>query len=109
MNTLFTTWRRSTRVGALTTLGFVIWWFMSSGALVQAQFTNNSEWPITDFDNTLVDLSEIMSGGPPKDGIPALDSPKFISTAKAGEWLDDKEPVIVVDVGGHARPTLSRF
>ena len=70
---------------------------------MQAQFTNNSEWPITDLDNTLVDLSEIMSGGPPKDGIPAVDSPKFISTAKAGEWLDEKEPVIVIDVGGHAR------
>ncbi len=31
------------------------------------------EWPKTDFSKRTVDLSEIESGGPPKDGIPAID------------------------------------
>ncbi|NNE51997.1 MAG: hypothetical protein HKN30_06290, partial [Sulfitobacter sp.] len=37
-----------------------------------------SEWPDTDFSKTSVESwAEIMSGGPPKDGIPALDGPQF--------------------------------
>lgn len=57
---------------------------------------NNSEWPITDFKNTSVDFSEILSGGPPKDGIPSIDDPKFIGVGEASDWLKDDEPVIVV-------------
>jgi len=91
------------RAVQLAGVGLVIWWFASSSGLVQAQFTNHAEWPITDFENTLVDLSEIMSGGPPKDGIPAVDDPKFISNSQAALWLDDQEPVIVVEVNGHPR------
>lgn len=51
------------RAVQLAGVGLVIWWFASSSGLVQAQFTNHAEWPITDFENTLVDLSETMSGG----------------------------------------------
>jgi len=50
-----------------------------------------------------VDLSEIQSGGPPKDGIPAIDNPKFVDTAGATTWLDPREPVIVVSIGSKAR------
>ena len=32
----------------------------------------------TNFDKHDVPLTEIRSGGPPKDGIPALDHPKFV-------------------------------
>lgn len=39
-----------------------------------------SEWPETNFDKTTVaSWGEILSGGPPKDGIPALFDPRFIS------------------------------
>jgi len=62
------------------------------------------EWPNTDFSKTSVDFSEIISGGPPKDGIPSIDSPKF---AKAGTLTDADlaatEPVISIRVGGHMR------
>lgn len=61
-----------------------------------------SSWK-TDFSKRGVPLTEIMSGGPPKDGIPAIDSPKFISTNEAGGWLADSEPVQVVDINGDAR------
>ncbi len=33
-------------------------------------------------DNAIVPEDEILSGGPPKDGIPAILEPKFISAAK---------------------------
>jgi len=58
------------------------------------------EWPNTDFETTNVDnWVEIMSGGPPKDGIPALDNPAFGPVAsKAG--LEDREPVIALEIAG---------
>ena len=61
------------------------------------------EWPNTDFDNSIIDLSEVISGGVPKDGIPAIDDPEFVSVASAAIWLDPLEPVIVVDILGEAR------
>ncbi len=50
-----------------------------------------------------IDLSEVRSGGPPKDGIPALDDLKFISIIEARSWLGPKEPVIALEIGGSAR------
>jgi hypothetical protein len=61
------------------------------------------EWPRTDFGKRTVPLSEIESGGPPKDGIPAIDRPRFVAPAEAGRWLDPREPVIVFERGGEAR------
>lgn len=49
----------------------------------------------TDFTIHTIPYSEIFSGGPPKDGIPAIDNPQFISVTEADEWLGDLEPVIV--------------
>lgn len=64
---------------------------------------NSAEWPKTDFENSSVDHSEIMSGGPPKDGIPAIDNPVFVEASAASEWLKDKEPVIAIEINGIAR------
>lgn len=74
-----------------------------SSAVLSFDLRNNSEWPTTDFTNSSVDHSEIMSGGPPKDGIPAIDNPSFVSNANASEWLKDKEPVIALEFDGIAR------
>ncbi|UWR13896.1 DUF3179 domain-containing protein [Sulfitobacter sp. M368] len=60
-----------------------------------------SEWPDTDFENTSVDSwTEILSGGPPKDGIPALDAPQFVHASKETR-IADREPVITVVLDGH--------
>ena len=61
-----------------------------------------SEWPKTDFSNTSVDLSEILSGGPPKDGIPSIDDPSFIPVVQAKQYADT-EPVIGLSINGDAR------
>lgn len=53
-------------------------------------------WPDTDFSRRSVDLSEIISGGVPKDGIPALDGASFGSA----EGLDPAESVITVALEG---------
>ncbi len=60
------------------------------------------EWPQTDFNKTSVaNWAEIRSGGPPKDGIPALDTPRFIKVAKERR-IADREPVITVEISGAA-------
>jgi hypothetical protein len=56
----------------------------------------------TDFTRRAVDLSEIQSGGPPKDGIPSIDRPKFVAGTSA-RWLTDREPVVMVQVGATTR------
>lgn len=58
---------------------------------------------ITDFSISIVDFNEILSGGPPKDGIPAVDEPQFASIAEADEWLDDSEPVVSITHNGETR------
>ena len=58
---------------------------------------------ITDFSQHSVSYLEIQSGGPPKDGIPAVDFPEFVSVEEASEWLSGVEPVILVQVGEDAR------
>ncbi|MEM6490690.1 MAG: DUF3179 domain-containing protein [Pseudomonadota bacterium] len=60
------------------------------------------EWPKTDFSTASVDLSEIFSGGPPKDGSPSIDDPVF-APAAAVDDIGPMEPVIMVDIDGDAR------
>jgi hypothetical protein len=50
----------------------------------------------------LVDPDEIVSGGPPPDGIPPIDNPRFEHVPEV-DWLDHQEPVIVVEVADDAR------
>ena len=58
------------------------------------------EWPDTDFSKTSVkSWVEILSGGPPKDGIPALDAPQFTRVADEVR-IRPREPVITVEIEG---------
>ena len=61
------------------------------------------QWRETDFRRHSVDLREFIGGGPPKDGIPAIDRPSFVSVQEADQWLEDPEPVQVVDIDGDVR------
>lgn len=42
----------------------------------------------------------IVSGGPPKDGIPPIDNPKYTSVSESDKFLDDNDVVFVVEYGG---------
>lgn len=59
-------------------------------------------WHQTDFSRSLVQWPEIQSGGPPKDGIPAIDDPKFIAVRMYTE-LAGTDPVVSIDINGDAR------
>lgn len=76
-------------------------------AVVMAQsapaFWKN-EWPNTDFEKSSVSFVEILSGGPPKDGIPALDGVAFLPASK-DEQIDPREPVVTVELDGETPRT----
>ena len=57
----------------------------------------------TDFSKHSIPYSEILSGGPPKDGIPAVDEPRLVSVGEADTWLKPQEPVVLFQVGAEAR------
>jgi hypothetical protein len=56
----------------------------------------------TDFTKQLVPVTEFQSGGPPKDGIPAIDEPRY-TMADDVDFLEDREPVILVTLDGESR------
>ena len=67
-----------------------------------------AEWPRTDFSRHTVPLQEIKSGGPPKDGIPSIDTPRFerLNGGAASGWaarIRDAEPVISLAIRDDAR------
>jgi len=51
----------------------------------------------------IVPLENILSGGPPKDGIPSIDNPKFISASEADEFLNADDLVLGIEVNGEAK------
>jgi hypothetical protein len=57
----------------------------------------------TDFSKHIVPLEELLAAGPSKDGIPAIDHPEFETVQQADRWLNRREPVAVVEIGGQAK------
>ena len=57
----------------------------------------------TDHSKHNIDLSTLKSGGPPKDGIPSIDTPSFVSVGAASDWIAPEEPVILLEHKGIAR------
>lgn len=78
-----------------------------SGGLVRAQEFSDpaaayrAAWPDTDFSKISIDLSEVMAGGPPRDGIPPIDDPQFVTVSEAD--LAATVPVLSVEIDGDAR------
>ena len=67
-------------------------------AVAQVQFWKH-EWPNTDFGKSDVPFTEILSGGPPRDGIPAIDNPQMIRVDQSKN-IPNREPVMVVELDG---------
>jgi hypothetical protein len=57
----------------------------------------------TNWNKHSVPYSELLSGGPPRDGIRSIDDPKFVDQSEASEWLADNEPVIALELNDDAR------
>jgi len=57
----------------------------------------------------IVPEDRLVDGGPPPDGIPPIDDPRFISPDEAATFLDEREPVIALEIGGDARAYPARI
>jgi hypothetical protein len=66
--------------------------------LQNAQFQTKNGF---DLNNSSIPVKEIKSGGPPKDGIPAIDNPKFLRAEEAS--IDDEIRIIGVFQNGIAK------
>ena len=51
----------------------------------------------------IVDPKKLIGGGPPKDGIPSIDNPKFVSVEEADQWIEDNELVLAIIYKGVKR------
>ena len=69
-----------------------------------------------DSSSASIPLSDVLSGGPPPNGIPAIGftgdwqdaapaspGPKFVTQDEAADWLADQEPVIAFSVNGETK------
>lgn len=94
-------------------LGFIIWQRLGGEAdnlprgdtstqkiVLEQNSQGKKEIQVTDGIHHTIPLEEIVSGGPPKDGIPSIDNPKFVSVKEADQWLGDNEPGIAVSLNG---------
>ena len=57
---------------------------------------------ITDGTKHTVPLDKILSGGPPPDGIPSIDSPKFVTSSEA-DFVSDSDIVLGLNINGDTR------
>ncbi|MDH3232589.1 MAG: DUF3179 domain-containing protein [Alphaproteobacteria bacterium] len=77
---------------------------LAGGATAEVDARWKREFPKADFSKHSVDLGEIFSGGPPRDGIPAIDKPAFVTAKEAAsKGLPDREAVIAVAINGDVR------
>jgi len=90
------------RVLRIVLITALVAWLLPNLSEPEAELSDPN-WPKTDFSQHSVPLEEIIGGGPAKDGIPALDHPTFVSPQQAAVWLDEKEPVIVIQHNQQAR------
>lgn len=61
-----------------------------------------------DMNRSSIPTDEIMSGGPPRDGIPALTDPSFVPASKA-TFMREGEQVLGVFLNGIARAYPTRI
>jgi hypothetical protein len=80
-----------------------VWTAEGMARLVRPGLVDSNSGLETNFCLHSVDYSEIISGGPPPDGIPPIDDPNFDSIAAGDEWLAEVQPVIALAVGDEAK------
>ena len=51
----------------------------------------------------IVPLDQIVSGGPPPDGIPAIDSPKFVSVVEGDTFLGNSDKIVGININDDIR------
>jgi hypothetical protein len=71
--------------------------------LVGVLLTQNSNLIARAEEKHIVPLDQIVSGGPPPDGIPSIDSPVFITTDEGDKFLTASDKVVGININGDIR------
>ena len=89
------------RIGIAFTVfgGFPMW----TTATPQSQKLPDGRGGAFDVTRHNIPLGEIRGGGPPKDGIPSLTNPQFVSAKEAGKFLLSWDRVLGVEHNGVAK------
>ncbi|CAN5789063.1 DUF3179 domain-containing protein [soil metagenome] len=56
-----------------------------------------------DLSKASIPVDEILAGGPPRDGIPALTDPRFESVGQASQWMRDDDRLLALEAAGEAK------
>ena len=75
---------------------------MTTSAKANPDRWKSEGWSKTDFSRSSIDFKEILSGGPPKDGIPSIDKPQFKPISGISD-IAEQAPVIGLTINGDAR------
>src|SRR5205085_8392506 len=90
----------------IAALGLFITLLNASATAAQAGKDNRDplypEWR-TNTTKHSINLEDLDSPGVTKDGIPAIDQPRFVINSEARAWLSDREPVVALQVNGISR------
>ena len=78
---------------------FLLAFFIAASVFAPQGHSFNSTW---NYDQHSIPIDEIISGGPPKDGIPALTNPDYV-TADQASFLRKDDQVIGAVINGEAR------
>ena len=76
---------------------------VNDGSTIEIPGTSSREIFVTDGTKHSIPINEILSGGPPKDGIPSIDNPKFVNISEADEYLSDDNPGLGLSYKGETR------
>lgn len=75
----------------------------TSSTTTNTESINSVSKPASEEERSIVPPEQIVSGGPPADGIPSIDKPKFVQVQKAEEFLEDSDLVVGLNVNGDIR------
>ena len=92
--------RKYSAMGIMVLAAFSFFSLFESSALAVSE--NTYEVITTDGVKHIIPLDKIRSGGPPKDGIPSIDDPKFVKANEA-EFLFDNDVVIGLEINGETK------
>jgi Protein of unknown function (DUF3179) len=106
--------KRMILVAALSTIGifFLIVLIPSlkvdsasiTGSITNMESINSVSKPAgQEKERSIVPPEQIVSGGPPADGIPSIDKPKFVHVQKAEEFLEGSDLVVGLNIDGDVR------
>lgn len=65
--------------------------------------SQNLDQRVQFLNKSIVPLDQIVSGGPPPDGIPSIDNPQFVAVEDAESFMSDSDLILGININGDIR------